>query len=354
MTKVSVITPFHNDHDWLGRAIQSVLDQSLADFELLLVNDGSIDDSLAIARSYADHDPRIVVVDQEHAGSGAARNAGLRRMTGEYVVFLDADDTLEPRALERMANAMEGHDLDHVIGGNHIVMTTDTTRMVVDSEIFGAPARDYLFRMRDLEQAGEFLIATCGTLFYCIWGRMYKASIIRDFNLRFKVDSPVMEDVNWTFCYYYYCDRCMALKDMTYNYYREADKDDAGYHKFIDQFLCFDAPLQSFQRMVYKFGYSERYQQIMNVRLSEQLLNYTSKVFNDNAGLSEEQRCEHVSRLVDTYVWRWHCHHLASESEFWRSELELLDSGEYEIQYQLLKQKMADEGLPYTGSGNIR
>jgi hypothetical protein len=163
-----------------------------------------------------------------------------------------------------------------------------------------------------------------------------------------------MEDVNWTFTYYYCCDRVMVTKECLYNYYREADKDDAGYHKFVDQFLCFDAPLQSFQRMVYKFGYSPRYQDIMTQRLSEQLLNYTSKVFNDNAGLSEDERCEHVSRLTDTFVWRWHCQNLASKSAFWKSELDLLDSGDHLKQYQLLKQKMADEGLPYTGKGNIR
>ena len=107
MSKVSIITPFKNAQTWMPRAIESVLAQTHTDWELLLVNDGSHDDSPAIADDYARRDPRISVHHKESIGVGAARNTGLQHMTGEYCLFLDADDTLEPNALEVMVRAME-------------------------------------------------------------------------------------------------------------------------------------------------------------------------------------------------------------------------------------------------------
>jgi glycosyltransferase involved in cell wall biosynthesis len=365
MPKVSIITPFYNARTWLGRAIESVQAQTLDDWELLLVNDGSTDDSPDIVRSYAAADQRVILIDAPHEGTGAARNRALRQMTGEYCLFLDADDTLAPKALEIMVRDMEENDADHVIGGDHVIMTTDETRTAISSEMnCAAKHGDYVFNMRDLDKPdssvgfdhiGEYIIDCGGPLFYCIWGRLYKTQIIRDFDLRFMTGFPVMEDVNWTFSYLYFCDKPIVLtKECLYNYYREWDKDDAGCHEYIDQFLCFDAPLQSFQRIAYKFGYSEEYCHIVWERLSVQFLNYSSKVFNDNAHLTEEERKVHVRRMADTYTWRWHCHHLADVSPFWKGELGLLDSGYDEAIYQLLKKKMADEGLPFKGGDNIR
>ena len=354
MAKVSIITPVHNDEAWLGRAIESVRAQTHGDWELIIVDDGSTDSSLAIAQGKAAADGRIVVVAQERRRSGAARNAGLDRATGEWVLFLDSDDTLEPQALEVLLAAADRYGVDHVIGGDHVVMTTDETRTAVDSEMFGAPEEDYLFFMRDFDVAAEFLVNTCGPLLYCIWGRLYKLQIIRDFDLRFTVDVPVMEDVNWTFSYLYYCDGCVCVNECLYNYFREADKDDAGCHSYIPQFLCFDKPLQSFQRMVYKFGWPEGFVHEMYDRLATQFLNYTSKLFNENAQLTEDERRVYVRHLTDTYTWRWHCHALADSSPFWAGERALLDSGYDEAAYQMLKQKMDEEGLPFTGGANIR
>ena len=362
MATVSVITPFKNAENWLSRAIESVIDQTSQDWELLLVNDGSSDNSASIADNYAAQDTRIKVLHKDASGVGHARNTGLANMTGEYCLFLDADDALAPTAIEIMVHAMEEHDLDHVIGGDHIIMTTDETRTAIASEMYCAPQEDYIFKVADLDKpsmgfahTGEYIIETGGPLFYCIWCRLYKTQIIRDFDLQFKTDFPIMEDVNWTFSYLYYCNKpVMITKECLYDYYREWDKDDAGCRAYVDQFLCFDAPLHSFQRLAFKFGYSEEYLKIVWERLSVQFLNYSSKLFNDNANLTEEERIEHVGRMADTYAWRWHCMHLCDISAFWNGAKNLLDTGYNEAVYYLLKQKMAEEGLPFKGGDNIR
>ena len=98
MPKVSVILPVYNSKDYIRKAIESVLNQSFTDFELIIVNDGSTDDTLSIINSFTDN--RIILINQDNLGPGAARNNALKIVKGDYVMFLDADDFFTPDALE--------------------------------------------------------------------------------------------------------------------------------------------------------------------------------------------------------------------------------------------------------------
>jgi glycosyltransferase involved in cell wall biosynthesis len=107
--RVSIVTPVYNASRYLTRTLESVLAQTFADWELVIVDDGSIDDSAEIAQTYADKDCRIRVFRQENRGGGAARNRGLNeaRRSAEYVAFLDADDLYYPHTLETLVSALD-------------------------------------------------------------------------------------------------------------------------------------------------------------------------------------------------------------------------------------------------------
>ena len=105
---ISVIIPCYNAAAYLEECLQSVLAQTMASFEIIIVDDGSKDDTLAIAQRAARLDARIRVLHQENAGVGAARNAGLDAAQGEYVTFVDGDDLLVPDAFEVMLQAAKG------------------------------------------------------------------------------------------------------------------------------------------------------------------------------------------------------------------------------------------------------
>ena len=109
MSKVSVIMPVYNAEKYLGEAIASVLRQTYADFELLLVNDRSTDRSKEICMEYAKKDDRIVLLenDSELHGPGPTRNIGLDHATGEFIYFMDADDWIEDRLLECAVHRMQ-------------------------------------------------------------------------------------------------------------------------------------------------------------------------------------------------------------------------------------------------------
>lgn len=115
MVKVSVVMPVFNGEDYLRQSIDCILNQSLDDLELICVDDGSLDNSLAILNELKESDSRIKVFHQENRGGGAARNVAMRHATGRYLYFMDADDIIEDDALERLYNLCEEKQLDFTI-----------------------------------------------------------------------------------------------------------------------------------------------------------------------------------------------------------------------------------------------
>lgn len=93
--KISVVVPIYNVDRWLPRCLTSIIGQSFTEFELLLVNDGSTDDSLEICQSFSKKDERIKIINKENGGLSDARNAGIDIAQGRYIVFVDSDDYLE-------------------------------------------------------------------------------------------------------------------------------------------------------------------------------------------------------------------------------------------------------------------
>lgn len=116
---VSVIIPVYNVEKFLDETIQSVLDQELEEIEIILVNDGSTDSSAAICKKYASVDPRISFFDQENRGVSVARNHGLSHARGEYVYFLDSDDTIASDFLLEAVTIARNSDADIVVLGEY-------------------------------------------------------------------------------------------------------------------------------------------------------------------------------------------------------------------------------------------
>lgn len=117
--KISVIIPVYNAEKYLAQCLDSVINQTYTDLEIICVIDGSPDNSLKICREFAEKDGRIKVIDKENGGTHTARNKGLQMARGEYVMFMDPDDWLDLDTLECLAEKIEKHNLD-VIRFNYI------------------------------------------------------------------------------------------------------------------------------------------------------------------------------------------------------------------------------------------
>ena len=117
MPKISIIIPVYNVQDYLAMCLDSVCYQSMKDIEIICVNDGSTDNSLAVLHAYKRRDKRIIIIDKENEGSGVARNTGLKIARGEYVYFVDGDDWLEQDVLLKTSKKADETNADIVIFG---------------------------------------------------------------------------------------------------------------------------------------------------------------------------------------------------------------------------------------------
>ena len=164
--RISVVVPFYNNEDLLGDCLKSIAAQSISDFEVLMVDDGSTDGSAAVAAAQAAADPRFKLVQVPHGGSpGYTRNQGIKRATGEYLSFVDADDTLPPHALEHMMHTLEKSGSDFVTGG-----VLRTGPMGVTPSVMHAKA----IKTR---QIGTHISRNADLFFdVSVWNKMYRKS----------------------------------------------------------------------------------------------------------------------------------------------------------------------------------
>lgn len=112
MPKVSIIIPIYNVEKYLRECLDSVINQTLHDIEIICVNDGSTDDSLSILEEYSSHDNRLILINKQNGGTSSARNFGIKNAYGEYLYFLDSDDYIDVRAMEILYHISVENDLD--------------------------------------------------------------------------------------------------------------------------------------------------------------------------------------------------------------------------------------------------
>lgn len=118
---LSVIVPVYNVEAYVARCVESILNQTYKNLEVILVDDGATDASGAICDTFAAQDPRVRVIHKENGGLSSARNAGLETATGEYITFVDSDDWIEGDALEKLLAAALEHQVELVVGGRYDV-----------------------------------------------------------------------------------------------------------------------------------------------------------------------------------------------------------------------------------------
>lgn len=130
---VSILIPVYNAEKTINRCLDSVLDQTYSDIEVILVNDGSKDDSLSVLQEYAEKDRRVTIISQENQGVAVARNIGLDNATGDYILYVDSDDWIEKDMVERMLEISANADI--VFCGNDAATSSENREISVDIKI---------------------------------------------------------------------------------------------------------------------------------------------------------------------------------------------------------------------------
>lgn len=188
MPKLSIIIPVYNVSQFLPACINSVLSQTFTDFELLLINDGSSDNSGAICEGYVRMDNRVKVIHKENGGVSSARNLGLDLATGDYISFIDSDDPVEPQMYEVLINNAEKHNCDISVCRLDVIRTNGSHH-VIDLEESSLLSKEFVI-------SNYFTDSAIKEFFYGPYNKIFKKSLID--NIRFK-NYKLGEDILFIF-----------------------------------------------------------------------------------------------------------------------------------------------------------
>lgn len=203
---VSIIIPIYNPGEKLGVCLNSIKSQTHHDIEVLMVNDGSKDNSASVCKEFAKGDNRFIYIEQANAGVSAARNKGINCSHGDYICFVDSDDCVEPHYVECMVKAMDVTHADIVLQG----LTNICDNKVVDKKEFP----NLTVKVGDLDdKMFEELFYFCGP--YC---KLFRADYIRDNKIEFPINLAYGEDFVFYLKYLYLCKCVSFLADTFYNY----------------------------------------------------------------------------------------------------------------------------------------
>lgn len=208
MEKVTIIIPIYNVEKYLREAIESAINQTYKNLEIILVDDGSTDNSGRICDEYISVDERIKVIHKKNGGLSDARNAGLDNCTGEYIMFLDSDDFLEPDAVENMHKEIVEKDADYVIG-NYINATEEGEKWekpVFDLEKYKP------FKLSIHDYMNSFFIMNSS-----VCNKIFKKEFIDELNLRFVVGLPAEDAIFTTYCFIK-SEKVYYIPNLVFNY----------------------------------------------------------------------------------------------------------------------------------------
>ena len=207
MTKLSIIVPVYNVEKYLPKCLESLIKQTLKDIEIICVNDGSVDNSLAILKEFASKDSRIRIIDNQHQGVAKTRNTGIEQSTGEYIGFVDSDDYIDIDFFEKLYNSATKSNSDIAIASilkhknffniYNAKYTKEETAITIQDKIKLCEDKKHFF-------------------FYA-WNKIYHSGFIKENNIKFS-EGQIYEDVMFAIKALYYSNKIISVYGTKYHY----------------------------------------------------------------------------------------------------------------------------------------
>lgn len=206
MSKVSVIVPVYNVEKYLARCLDSLINQTLQDIEIICINDGATDSSADILSKYAENDERIKVITQSNAGLSNARNTGIDYATGEFISFVDSDDFVEANFLEKLYNAAVETDSEIACAG---IIRENEKKQKEFLKFEKQETRTGISEKFTLVKAPE----------HCyVWNKIYKTDSLKSCGLKF-IGGLMYEDMPFTADVLTKMGKVVSVPDTRYHYW---------------------------------------------------------------------------------------------------------------------------------------
>ena len=230
---VSIILPVYNAQNHLARCVGSICAQTYRNIEIIILNDGSKDQSLPVCEEFRQKDSRILLVDKANSGVSDTRNLGLKLASGKYVEFVDSDDYLDPDFTERLVAAAEENEADFVIAPYKMVIPAGASKpeqvlekiqdeLGVMSVARPPEVREYGFLPAGVYDKDTFalrLMDKPASYFYSVlWNKLYRRDILTGNDIQFVSEMRWAEDLVFNLRYIQYAERFVAIDKPGYYY----------------------------------------------------------------------------------------------------------------------------------------
>ncbi len=291
MPKVSVIMPVYGVEKYVGKAIECIQNQTLSDFEFLIVDDGTKDRSGIICDEYAAKDPRLTVIHKENGGAPSARNEALKIATGDYYYFMDSDDWAEPTMLEDMVKLAEETNAQLVVTGYYIdTYYSDTEYYTqtqqVDSIVYESQQafREDAYRLFDQN------------LLYTPWNKLYSGDYIRDNDLHFS--NTFWDDFPFNLSVVRNVERVAVLSTPYYHFMRaRAESETAKYR--ADMYDKREEEHGWMEDLYKHWGVdNEGTREFIARRYIERVIGCVENVANPACTLSAKEKVKEIGRMI--------------------------------------------------------
>lgn len=249
---ISVIVPIYNSEKTLERCLDSIIHQTYKNLEIILVNDGSKDKSLSIINKYALKDNRIVVIDQNNKGVSAARNEGLKKVHGEYILFVDSDDWLELDMIDKMFDFVNKYECDISFCGHD-----NLENGIVQNNA------DYHFEIwNNDQQLEEFLLHK--TMTGMLWNKLIKTSLTH--NIIFDEEVSYGEDAQFLWKVLKNCNQMFYTNMVLYHH--TIEKNSISHQSFsTKKFSAIKVWEEIYDDVINNYSSNLKYQQFAKERL---------------------------------------------------------------------------------------
>ncbi len=354
--KISVIIPVFNVEKYLKQCLESVINQTIAELEIICVNDGSTDRSPQILKEFAQKDDRIKIINKENGGIASARNKGLEYATGEYIGFVDSDDWIEPHMYDTLHKNAKSNDCDMVMCSAHLFDEKNQSLLYNNPyftlECFNENFDNIVF---DHRSAASF--------FYYInvtpWNKIYKTSFLKENHITFP-EGLDFEDNPFFYETFLKADKVSLVRDHLYFYRinRIGSFITTGNRRFFDII-----PIQNLNGKIIRENYPDYMDSFINIKFNTIISRYNqvdeeykqefleiikedlSKMdFNDLEKLNQPNQVVCQNLMKSQTYQEYELHEKINHLEKFLKEKLYQQSQEYE--FELKKQKTAfDEEL---------
>lgn len=210
--KVSLIVPVYNVEKYLGKCLESCRNQTLNDLEIICVDDGSTDSSGRILDEFAAEDSRVMVIHKENGGLSSARNAGLKVANGEWIMFLDSDDFLEPNACERVWVESQEEETEIIVFGSDFFPKHPAPK---DEHWLRSVLYTWTQRFTDFEPYVLFHMPGAKPF---VWRQAFSSMLLKEHELEFDETAKFAEDIIFQFMAFPHAKRISFIADSLYHY----------------------------------------------------------------------------------------------------------------------------------------